>query len=998
MSEVDPRLLDMLRDRMGVPDPLIRAAVRQHTRSGRPLAAHLVEMGLATPEQLSSLLDALGPEAPPGLLPPLPRRGATTPPRPEPSAAPLPPELPVDRGTLPPKDNDGLIGAPVLGVGVGFTRDAAEDTAPSINRPPELLAARPLPPLPTPASRPSGAQVPVSAPAARASAPPASAPPASAPSRPTPAASVGSSVPTRPSGAAAAPAGIAGLDSETARQQAADLAQRRDEALPRIASGAARYTVGDEIARGGMGRILAARDENLGRTVAMKLLLNGKAEKVGIQLRFSEEAQITGQLQHPNIVPVHELGVSEDGDLYFTMKRVHGRTLREILRQIRRRDEATVRAFTRSRLLNAFKQVCLGVAYAHSRGVVHRDLKPSNIMFGDYGEVLIMDWGLAKILPAGRPGQVQSHRAGQQRWATRHGEVIGTPGYMPPELALGQLDDVDERADIYSLGALLYEMLTLRPTYTGPDARTILKKMLHEPLVPPRARAPELDIPADIEAICLRCLAKPIADRYGSALAVHDAVEAFLEGALARDRRRAQAHTDLDAARGHAEQSVALLRRVQQLEADITSRRAQLTPWAGVERRRELWAAEENLEAARRDRTEAFTRAVQGFRHARQLDPDLVPAADGLGHLYWQAFELAERAADQGAQQHCEALLRELDLPQFATRLKGDGRLHVQSDPPGVRAVLFRLEPVDLVLTPVEPRDLGPTPVSVDPLPMGNYLLVLRAPGLREAQIPLRIERLGSVEVNAKLYSDAHLGRGFVYIPGGQFALGGDPDAHWPLPAQAVSLPGFCIARLPVSCRQYQDFLDAVAERDVNEARERRPRLFAHGGYLFEERDGRFFIPDVDPSGTPWDPNWPVFGVSHEDALAYCAWRSAVDGVPYRLPTEQEWEAAARGADGRRFVWGDRWEPTYCKSAHARAGAPTLEPCGTYPTDRSPYGVLDLAGGVADWTMTPVGDDERICRGGSWNQLELYARAASRRALSVDAVSTHVGFRLARDP
>ncbi|MCA9545612.1 MAG: SUMF1/EgtB/PvdO family nonheme iron enzyme, partial [Myxococcales bacterium] len=757
------------------------------------------------------------------------------------------------------------------------------------------------------------------------------------------------------------------------------------------------------IARGGMGRIVSAEDPNLGRTVAMKLLLQGKAEHTGIQLRFTEEAQITGQLQHPNIVPVHELGLTPDGDLYFTMKRVNGRTLRDILRQIRRRDEVTVRTYTRSRLLNAFKQVCLGVAYAHSRGVVHRDLKPSNIMFGDFGEVLIMDWGLAKILPRALPGKVQSHRSGQSRWATRHGEVIGTPGYMPPELALGQLDDVDERADLYSLGAILYEIVTLRPTYTGRDARTILKKMLQEPLIPPSERAPELDVPPDIEAICLKCLAKPIKERYASALELHDAIEAFLEGALERDRRRAQGQQALDEARAHGEQYRALTRRVNGLAGQIAQIRAALPPWAGVERRRELWAAEENLDAARRDRTEAYTRAAQAYRHALEQDAELEAAREGLAQLYWQAFREAEQHKDRGNELHYEALLRDLlrahPQPQFARRLAGDGALAVQTDPPGVRAVLFRVEPVDLVFTPVEPRDLGTTPVRLEPLAMGNYLLVLRAPGLREVQLPLRIGRLEQAEVEVKLYSDAHLGRSFVYVPGGRFELGGDPEAHWALPPGGRELPAFCIARLPVSCRQYQDFLDALATQDLDEARRRRPRLFAQGGFLFEERDGRFYIPDADPSGNPWDPNWPVMGVSAQDAEAYCAWRSQVDGVIYRLPTEFEWEAAARGADGRPFVWGERWEPTYCNCAHSRAHAASLEPCGSFPTDRSPYGVLDLAGGVADWTSTPVADGhERIIRGGSYNQLELYARAASRQAAPQDSVALHVGFRLARDP
>lgn len=780
--------------------------------------------------------------------------------------------------------------------------------------------------------------------------------------------------------------------------------ERRSDVLPTLHTSATRYELGEPIAQGGMGRVIEARDLNIDRTVAMKLLIKGKDEQLGMQLRFTEEAQITGQLQHPNIVPVYDLGAHKDGQLYFTMKLVRGRTLRDVLKALRRGDDETEQAFTRTRLLASFQQVCMGIAYAHSRNVVHRDLKPSNIMFGDFGEILVMDWGLAKILRRRTDvdGNVSSHRMGMSRWATRHGEVIGTPGYMPPELALGNLDEVDERSDVYSLGAILYEILTLRPPYTGRDARAIIRKMLRERVVPPRKRAPARNIPAELEEICMRCLAKDIDQRYPSVLELHGALQAFLEGAMEQERQRKEAARHTRTARGHVDDYRAHTRAVERLMAEVEDHRLRLAPWAGAERRRALWDAQQRLDLARRERVESFTRAAQSFRQALVCNPEDADAREGLCQLYWGGFLQSEHEGDHAAMVQYETVLRAVDTGNYAELLRGDGRLQVETDPPGARAVLFDYAEIDKILTPQNPRDLGRTPVVVDPLPMGSYLLVLRAPGLRDTQVPVRIERLGETHLVVRLRTDRALGAGFVYIPGGQMTIGGDRHASWGLPRQTVEVADFCLSRLPVSGRQYLDFLNALATTDLEQARRRAPRLFAGGGMLFDEAGGRFRIPERDPNGIPWDPNWPVFGVSFDDALAYCRWRSALDGVRYRLPTEIEWEVAARGADLRCFPWGDTWEPTYCKSAHARPGAAHLEPCGSFPTDRSPYGVMDLAGGVSDWTVSPAGSEgehaDRICRGGSWNHLDLHARAASRHAMAPAAVSVSVGFRLARDP
>jgi serine/threonine protein kinase len=241
-----------------------------------------------------------------------------------------------------------------------------------------------------------------------------------------------------------------------------------------------------------MGAILKGRDIDLGRDLAIKVLLDQHKDKPEVVQRFIEEAQIGGQLQHPGIAPIYELGQFPDKRPFFAMKLVKGETLSKLLAD--RSDMAN----DRSRYINIFEQICQTMAYAHSRGVIHRDLKPANVMVGAFGEVQVMDWGLAKVLSAGgiadekkahdwQQGQsiIQTLRnqVGSDAFGTintlgtqtQWGSVMGTPAYMPPEQALGEIDNLDERADVFGLGAILCEILTGKPPYVADDASRVFR-------------------------------------------------------------------------------------------------------------------------------------------------------------------------------------------------------------------------------------------------------------------------------------------------------------------------------------------------------------------------------------------------------------------------------------------------------------------------------------------------------------------------------------------
>ena len=240
-----------------------------------------------------------------------------------------------------------------------------------------------------------------------------------------------------------------------------------------------------EIARGGMGAVLKGRDPDIGRDLAVKVLLESHRDKPELIRRFIEEAQIGGQLQHPGIVPIYELGAFADRRPYFAMKLVKGRTLSSLL------DERPDPARDLPRFLSIFEAVCQTMAYAHARGVIHRDLKPSNIMVGSFGEVQVMDWGLAKVLPQGgaaddasagktkdRDTVIATARSGSDADSdlSRAGSVMGTPSYMAPEQARGEVDRLDERCDVFALGSILCEILTGEPAFTGRSSGEIQRK------------------------------------------------------------------------------------------------------------------------------------------------------------------------------------------------------------------------------------------------------------------------------------------------------------------------------------------------------------------------------------------------------------------------------------------------------------------------------------------------------------------------------------------
>jgi serine/threonine protein kinase/DNA-directed RNA polymerase subunit RPC12/RpoP len=442
-------------------------------------------------------------------------------------------------------------------------------------------------------------------------------------------------------------------------------------AAPLEAIAEAKYEIGDVVARGGMGAIHGATDRHIRRGVAMKVMLDPAHQSEEDTLRFVEEAQITGQLEHPGIVPIYELGVNDDKQPFYTMKFVRGRTLKEILKDLTTGLSKTVADYPLGHLLTIYQKACDAVAFAHSRRVIHRDLKPENIMIGEYGEVVVLDWGLAKVLPPSsearrvrmkprpggpgrpppRPAVVASVRADGNGAAhkTVKGAVMGTPGFMAPEQAEGDTDALDERTDLYALGAILYNILTLNPpivsdTLDDAIARTVGGSVPHPSVYETRARGPRRraaaepglgravplrhcpggSIPSSLAAVAMKALARDPDDRYPTVKALQRDIQAYQDGfATSAEAAGAWTHVRLFVKRHKAATTAAGLIAALLVASSVLNLEARLRTVRALESRDVLarQAAPEFLAKSRRMVADGqYAKALEAIDVALGLD------------------------------------------------------------------------------------------------------------------------------------------------------------------------------------------------------------------------------------------------------------------------------------------------------------------------------------------------------------------------------------------
>jgi serine/threonine-protein kinase len=743
-----------------------------------------------------------------------------------------------------------------------------------------------------------------------------------------------------------------------------------------------RYAISRELGRGGMGQVFLAADRILRRDVALKMLVEDAQDEKGRD-RLLLEAQVTGLLEHPSIVPVYDLRAMTDGEPFYTMRVVQEQSLEQILEELR----SGVEDHSLTNLVSILRQVSLAIQYAHDLGVVHRDLKPENILVGEYGEVYVIDWGVAKIVSA----EIGLKTTGK----VVMGQLVGTPHYMSPEQARGDNDTVDERSDVYALGAILYEILTLQPMFDADHLLAILFQVVHDEPPRPTERAPERTIPAELEEVCLRALAKDRERRYQSAEAFADELELFLEGVKERERRHAMAEEAIE----HAKQVRAVYEEVRGQYSNVLAERARererVESWAPPEEKAALWHLEQEAEDLEVEIERRFGEVVRIFSQALVHRPEMPEARSALADLYWQRFREYESTGRIAQAVYFEGLVRQYNDGQYDELLEGDADLRISTEPTGASVVVYRFQQVERRLVEWRVAELGSTPVEHVALGHGSYVLEVSRPGYQSVNVPIVLERAESHQVEVRLYEDDAIPEDFVVVPGGPF-ISGKVTAGTDVNTE--ELGDYAIAKYPVTCGEYLEFLNALNDVDESRAIEHAPKDNDRP-YFPRDDAGYFTLPEVDSEGDRWELDWPMIMVDFYDAQAYAQWRAETEGYAFRLPTLLEWEKAARGADGRVHAWGNHFDAAFCLMRASRRGRSTPASVGSFPIDRSPYGLLDVCGNVAEWTSTvePGSDNVNFLGGASYNSFAAMCRLDFVLSSPRNFAFSHYGFRLAMD-
>jgi formylglycine-generating enzyme required for sulfatase activity/tRNA A-37 threonylcarbamoyl transferase component Bud32 len=763
-----------------------------------------------------------------------------------------------------------------------------------------------------------------------------------------------------------------------------------------------RFEIGDELGRGGSAVVYRAFDRKLGREVAVKVLRDEDQNDPELAIRFRREAETAARLSHPNLVTVFDVGW-ESGRMFLVMELVKGRSLSAALQ----RGELETR-----RAVEILEKISRAAHFAHQSGVIHRDLKPGNVLLGPGDEPKIADFGLARRIDSqtyltasgttvGTPGYMAPEQAlGKSDLLTPKTDVYALGAILYYVITGKAPHDGDAAADVLrrivtdepvtprrlnasapaDLEVVCMKALEKIPARRYPDAAAFADELRRhlggERIVarpPGMGRRAErwarrhvaltaagavfllalaglalgLSVRSAREAADIRNLAaeaehEPDPDRAADLYVelrrldpawpgVNDRIAALRSLSI---RQKAESLASEGAAAQQKRNLI--LSELEMLQADAA--RLVEETWKHSEKREQLWKVEAQIQQKEQALLEQESLTVARYSRAAEIDATYDVPRRFLADYHWKAFLAAETAGDAARMAEARGHLQVYDPALYQKSVDLRGSVTVVSDPHGANVEILRFSEGD-------DRRLAAVPCAerASNLPGGSYVAILKLKGFRDARLPFSITRgVPDVRLRVRMRTEAEIGEGFVYVPAGRYLVGEGRERRW------VDQAAFVIGKYELTCGEYVEYLEALLAGGTATAEELKKRVAKSEWELAEGR----FVLKADKK-RPWrqDEGWrrlPVTGVSWNDGEAYCRWRADRDGLPWRLQTVQEREVAARGADARRYPWGNSFDWLWTNGGHSRKDEELL-PVGSVPEDESPFGVMDLAGNVKEW-------------------------------------------------